>query len=122
VRRHEHAHGASVYAFTHELEAWWRNERRSSRKPSSKEISRAASENKTTKSSAGNGRGRTQGPGTPAGSGSNEIQTGFDPAGREIAIVLFLLSLLKGVRLAKISEQQLQVIGGRFELDRAARE
>jgi hypothetical protein len=29
---------------------------------------------------------------------------------------------LKGVRLAKISEQQLQVIGGRFELDRAARE
>lgn len=37
VRRHEHAHGVSVYAFSHELEAWWRNERRSSKKPSSKE-------------------------------------------------------------------------------------
>ena len=28
VRRHEHARGVSVYAFSHEVEAWWRNERR----------------------------------------------------------------------------------------------
>ena len=122
VRRHEHAHGVSVYAFPHELEAWWRSERRSSKKPSSKEMSGTMSENKTTKDSAGNDEGRIQGTGTPDGSGSDEVQTGFELAGREIAITIFLLSLSKGMRLTKIPEQERQAIGGCFELERAARE
>ena len=122
VRRHEHTHGVSVYAFSHELEAWWRNERRSSKKPSSKEIRGATSENKTTKGPAGNGEARIQGARTPDCIQSNGIQTGFEAAGREIALVIFLLSLLKGMRLAEISEQELQAIGGCFQLERAARE
>ena len=107
VRRHEHARGVSVYAFSHEVEAWWRNERRRS----SKEISGTTSENETTMGSAGNGEARIQRAGTPDGSKSNEIQAGFELAGQEIAIAIFLLSLLKGMRLAKISEQERQAIG-----------
>lgn len=107
VRRHEHGRGVSVYAFSHELEAWWRNERRRS----SKEISGTTSENGTTMGSAGNAEARIQGAGTPDGRESNEIQAGFELAGQEIAIAIFLLSLLKGMRLAKISEQERQAIG-----------
>jgi hypothetical protein len=108
VRRHG---GVSVYAFSGELEAWWRNERRSSKKPSSKEISGTTSENETTKGSAGNGEARIQGAGTPDCSRSNETQAGFELAGREIAIAIFLLSLLKGMHLAEISAQERHAMG-----------
>lgn len=117
VRRHEHAHGVSVYAFSNELEAWWQNERRSSKLPSSNEISGTTSENRTTKGSAGSGEARIQGAGTPDCGESNGIQTGFELASQEIAIVIFLLSLLKGMRLAEICEMELQAIGARYELD-----
>ena len=122
VRRHEHTHGVSVYAFPHEIEAWWRNERRSSKKPSSRQVRGATSENNATKGPAGNGEVRIQGARTPDCIESNRIQAGFELVGREIAMVIFLLRLLKGMRLAEISEQELQAIGGCFELERAARE
>jgi|SRR5215472_3409292 len=117
VRRHEHAHGVSVYAFSHELEAWWRNERCSSKKPSRKKINGTTLENETTKGSTGNGEAMIRVAGTLDGSESTGIQTGFELAGREIAIVIFLLRLLKGMRLAAISEQERQAIGARYELD-----
>lgn len=111
VRRHDHAHGVSVYAFSHELEAWWQNERRSSKKRSSKGMSGTTSEIKTPRGSAGNGEARVRGTDTPGCSESNGMPSGFELAGREIAIVIFLLILLKGMRFAEISELELQAIG-----------
>lgn len=109
VRRHDHAHGVSVYAFSHELEAWWQSERRSSKKPSSKGMSGTTSEIKTTR--VQQGMARVPGTDTPGCSESNGMPSGFELAGREIAMVIFLLILLKGMRFAEISELELQAIG-----------
>ena len=97
VRRHEHARGVSVYAFSHELESWWRNERRRS----SKEISGTTSENGTTIGSAGNGEARIQRAGTPDGSKSNEIQAGFELAGQENRHCHFSSKPVEGHALSK---------------------
>jgi hypothetical protein len=35
VHRHKHLHGMTVYAFRHELDAWWHDERRASTSPNS---------------------------------------------------------------------------------------